>query len=55
MSIPQRLVVGLIATALGLPAFAQTASTGLSIPDTTSAINSPTPLSQRVVAYDIDA
>src|ERR1051326_7935153 len=27
----------------------------LSIPDTTSAINSPTPMSQRVVHYEIDA
>jgi hypothetical protein len=30
-------------------------SAALSIPDTTSAINSPTPLSQRVVHYEIDA
>ena len=28
---------------------------GLSIPDTTLAINSPTPMSQRVLHYDIDA
>jgi hypothetical protein len=30
-------------------------SGALSIPDTTSAINSPTPMSQRVVHYEIDA
>lgn len=49
-----RLLVWLIASSLALPALAQTAAAGPSIPDTTSAINSPTPLSQRVVAYDID-
>jgi len=32
-----------------------TSRAGLSIPDTTLAINSPTPMSQRVVHYDIDA
>ena len=31
------------------------APSGLSIPDTTSAINSTTPMSQRVVHYEIDA
>ncbi len=31
------------------------ASNGVSIPDTTLAINSPTPMSQRVVHYEIDA
>lgn len=31
------------------------ASSALSIPDTTLAINSPTPLSQRIVHYEIDA
>ena len=31
------------------------APSGLSIPDTTLAINSPTPMSQRVVHYEIDA
>jgi hypothetical protein len=44
------------------PLLAKDASNGapetsgdLSIPDTTSAINSPTPMSQRVVHYEIDA
>jgi aminopeptidase N len=36
-------------------AFAQISNSLLSIPATTSAINSSTPLSQRVVHYDIDA
>jgi len=36
-------------------AVAQTAASGPSIPSTTLAINSPTPLSQRVVHYEIDA
>src|SRR5260370_30542620 len=31
------------------------ADPGISIPDTTLAINSPTPMSQRVVHYEIDA
>src|SRR6266566_5231101 len=31
------------------------APAGISIPDTTLAINSPTPMSQRVVHYEIDA
>ena len=35
--------------------WAQVASVATSIPDTTSAINSPTPLSVRVVHYEIDA
>lgn len=34
---------------------ASSQNTGLSIPDTTLAINSPTPMSQRVVHYEIDA
>lgn len=38
-----------------LLASAALAQPGLSIPNTTSAINSPTPMSQRVVHYDIDA
>ena len=47
--------VGWLFLMLGtLPAFAQTPTT-LSIPNTTSAINSPTPMSQRVVHYEIDA
>jgi hypothetical protein len=37
-----------------IPTLAQT-PTGLSIPNTTSAINSTTPMSQRVVHYEIDA
>ena len=45
------LVASLTASA---PAQAGTAE-GLAIPATTSAINSATPLSQRVVAYDMDA
>ncbi len=36
-------------------ALAQGPAGGISIPNTTSAINSPTPLSQRVVHYEIDA
>jgi len=55
MPIRRRLAVCLVASSLALPTLAQTVSTGPSIPETTSAINSPTPLSQRVVAYDIDA
>ncbi|MBZ5573294.1 MAG: hypothetical protein LAO09_15605 [Acidobacteriia bacterium] len=48
--------VCLIATWLALPASGQVASSpALSIPATTSAINSPTPMSQRVVHYEIDA
>jgi hypothetical protein len=55
MSVCLRLVVGVL-VALALPVFAQTGSpASLAIPTTTSAINSPTPLSQRVVAYDMDA
>jgi len=38
-----------------LGGFAAAQDSGLSIPNTTSAINSPTPLSQRVVHYEIDA
>jgi hypothetical protein len=56
MPVRLRLVVCLLAALLALPAFAQTGSAaGLAIPATTSAINSVTPLSQRVVAYDMDA
>jgi hypothetical protein len=58
LSVPVRLrlVVCLLAASLALPAFAQTGgAAGLAIPATTSAINSPTPLSQRVVAYEMDA
>jgi hypothetical protein len=46
----------LIAGAVALPLGAAADDPGgLAIPATTSAINSPTPLSQRVVAYDMDA
>jgi hypothetical protein len=56
MAVPLRLAVCLVAVSLIAPVFAQTGgSVGLAIPSTTSAINSPTPLSQRVVAYDMDA
>jgi hypothetical protein len=51
-----RLAACLIAVSLTVPVFAQTSDpAGLAIPSTTSAINAPTPLSQRVVAYDMDA
>src|SRR5580693_5899156 len=55
------MVVGLkvgvcLLAALSVTAFAQTdGAAGLAIPATTSAINSAAPLSQRVVAYDMDA
>lgn len=43
------------AKAPATPANAKAAAEAMSIPDTTSAINSATPLSQRVVHYEIDA
>jgi hypothetical protein len=55
------MVVGLrvgvcLLAALAVPVVAQTdGAAGVAIPATTSAINSATPLSQRVVAYDMDA
>ena len=55
------MVVGLrvgvcLLAALAVPVVAQTdGAAGVAIPATTSAINSTTPLSQRVVAYDMDA
>jgi hypothetical protein len=56
MPVSLRLAVCLLAASLAVPVFAQTGDpVGLAIPSTTSAINSPTPLSQRVVAYDMDA
>ena len=56
MPVRLRLAVCLLALLLAVPVFAQTGSpAGMAIPATTSAINSPTPLSQRVVAYDMDA
>src|ERR1700689_3476956 len=45
----------LLACLLAVPAFAQNSAPALAIPETTSAINSSAPLSQRVVAYNIDA
>jgi len=51
----RRPAVCLLTALFVLPAFAQFARITLPIPDTTSAINSPTPLSQRVVAYNMDA
>lgn len=55
MMIPNRRLPGLMVVLLGVPLWGQTSNPALVIPDTTSAINSPTPLSQRVVAYNIDA
>src|SRR5580658_6596307 len=50
------VVVCLLVASLAASAPAQTgAAAGLAIPATTSAISSATPLSQRVVAYDMDA
>ena len=54
-----RLAVGLFSAVLTMPALAQNTASSIAvpgtIPNTTSAINSPTPLSQRVVHYEIDA
>jgi len=56
MPVSLRLAVCLLAVSLAVPALVQASgSNELAIPSTTSAINSPTPLSQRVVAYDMDA
>ena len=56
MPLRLKLEVCLLGVSLVVPALAQIGNpAGLSIPATTSAINSPTPLSQRVVAYDMDA
>jgi Peptidase family M1 domain len=53
--LPARTLLGcVVAISLSLPAWPQT-SAAAAIPDTTSAINSNQPLSQRVVAYNIDA
>ena len=55
MDVGLRVGVCLLA-ALAVPVVAQTdGAAGVAIPATTSAINSATPLSQRVVAYDMDA
>jgi len=56
MRVRLRLLVCLLAASRAVSAFAQAGGpAGLTIPATTSAINSSTPLSQRVVAYDMDA
>ncbi len=55
MSRRRSAVLGLLATILVVPAMAQNSVSSPAIPDTTSAINSSTPLSQRVVHYEIDA
>src|SRR3989442_11230767 len=52
MHVRLRLSVGLLVTLFTLPVLAQTSP---AIPATTSAIDPATPLSQRVVAYDMDA
>ena len=56
MCVRLSVFVCLLAALFVAPAGAQTTNAaGLAIPATTSAINSATPLSQRVVAYDMDA
>src|SRR3984885_16310428 len=45
----------LLVCLLAVPAFGQNGAQGFAIPETTSAVNSPTPLSKRVVAYNMDA
>src|SRR6202051_5214073 len=50
-----RVRLGLLSCLLAIPAFPQNGSPDLAIPATTLAINSSTPLSQRVVAYSMDA
>src|ERR1700692_4531141 len=50
-----RVRLGLLSCLLAIPAFPQNGSPDLAIPATTFAINSSTPLSQRVVAYNMDA
>ncbi len=55
MSSRQRMVACLFASILALPVIAQEPPSALSIPNTTSAINSSTPMSQRVVHYEIEA
>lgn len=55
MPLRQAVLNGLFASLCSLFSAAQTDNPALSIPDTTSAINSSTPMSQRVVHYEIDA
>ena len=50
-----RAVECLLAIVFVAPAIAQVSSPTLAIPSTTAAINSSTPMSQRVVHYEIDA
>ena len=49
MFVGLRIVLQVVAPLIAVAAMAQVGSVPLSIPDTTSAVNSPTPLSQRVV------
>jgi len=53
MHLGRALSCSVVAISLSLPGWPQNSIAP--IPDTTSAINSPRPLSQRVVAYNIDA
>jgi len=55
MSQRYRLISCLIGASLAVPALAQAQAGGATIPDTSSAINSWKPLSQRVVHYEIEA
>jgi hypothetical protein len=56
MPVPIRIAACLLAATLSISSFAETnIQNGFAIPATTTAINSSTPLSQRVVAYDMDA
>ncbi|MGA3210640.1 MAG: M1 family metallopeptidase [Terriglobales bacterium] len=55
MPLRKLVLTGLVASMFSLVSAAQIDNAALSIPDTTSAINSPTPMSQRVVHYEIDA
>ncbi|HEV8047835.1 MAG TPA: M1 family metallopeptidase [Terriglobales bacterium] len=50
-----RMRLSLFVCWVAVGVFAQNSPPGLAIPATTSAINSSTPLSQRVVAYNMDA
>jgi hypothetical protein len=50
-----RVRLSLLFCLLAVPGFAQNSAPALAIPATTSAINSSAPLSQRVVAYNMDA
>jgi hypothetical protein len=54
-STPRNIVSAASPAPVAQPAAASPASQPLSIPSTTTAINSPTPMSERVVHYEIDA